>query len=49
MAAEEPDEVRGDAQSVHLLLVGGRHGPHEAQHGRHQQRLRPLGQLVGGH
>jgi hypothetical protein len=47
MVFEEPDEVRGDAEGVHLLLVVRRHGPHEAQDCCHEQRLGSLWQLVG--
>lgn len=45
MVFEEPDEVRGDAEGVHLLLVGRRHGPHEAQDCCHEQRIGSLRQL----
>ena len=39
MAFEEADEVGGDRQGVHLLLMCCRHGPHEPQGGCHEQRL----------
>jgi len=49
MIFEQPNEVRGDSQSIHFLLVGCRHGPHEAQHCCHEQRLHALGRHEGRH
>ena len=47
MAFEEADEVGGDRQGIQFLLVGGRHGPHEAQRGCHEQRLHASGWQEG--
>ncbi len=46
MVSEEPDQVRGDAKGVHLLLVIRGHGPHEAKDGCHEQRFGASWQLI---